>query len=184
MNLAKRLPNLGQILPVYAVTVMMFYGWTIWRYFWQTPSWLHYLSIYELLGILSYAVLVDFFESLTILLALLFLSFLLPEKWFRDVFVARGSMLVLLNLGYLMYFDYSFKTASESDFPSFLVKLLPLVLVVILLLTFLAGKINILKNFVEEFSSRAVIFLYISIPISVIGTIYVIVRNLFWGHFQ
>ena len=180
LKLTKRLPSMGQIAPVYAVIVMMTYGWTIVWFFWQIPSWIKYLSLLDVLGIFSYAMTVNLLESLTALMFLAGLSAILPEKWFRASFVSRGSSLVLLFGGCLMYYSNSFTTVLEKDFPQQFVSLLPIILVVIVFLLVLIDRLTFLRNFVEDFASRAVVFLYISIPISVLAFLYVIVRNLFW----
>ena len=171
---------MGQIAPVYAVIVMMTYGWTIVWFFWQIPSWIKYLSLLDVLGIFSYAMTVNLLESLTALMFLAGLSAILPEKWFRASFVSRGSSLVLLFGGCLMYYSNSFTTVLEKDFPQQFVSFLPIILVVIVFLLVLIDRLTFLRNFVEDFASRAVVFLYISIPISVLAFLYVIVRNLFW----
>lgn len=181
MAIFSRLPKLQQILPVYAVIVMMTYSWTILWFFWKVPSWMYFLSPADIFGIFAYTLTIVFLESLVILLLLIVVCLFLPRKWFYDSFVIRGSASVILFLGYLMYFSYSFKTIEVKDYPQGLASWTPVIVALILGLVFLFGKIGLLGKAVEELSQRAVIFLYISIPISTIALLYVLARNLYLG---
>ncbi len=181
MAIFSRLPKLQQLLPVYAVIVMMTYGWTLLWFLWKVPSWMYFLSLVDIFGIFAYTLAIDFLESLAILLLLVVICLFLPRKWFYDSFVIRGSASAILFLGYLMYFSYSFKTIEVKDYPQALANWTPVIGALILGLVFLFGKIGLLGKAVEELSLRAVIFLYISIPISTVALLYVVVRNLYFG---
>jgi hypothetical protein len=181
LSIIKRFPSFQQIIPVYAVTVMMIYGWTIYRYIWEIPSWLYFLSLADVFRIYAYALSVNFMESLVLLTLPLVICLILPRKWFYESFIARGSTLVILLLGYLMYFSNSFKSISGDFDPQLLINWTPAVLIVIAALVFASGRIRVLSRIVEDFSSRAVIFLYISIPASVFSLLYIIARNIFWS---
>ena len=182
MSIVNRLPKLSQIIPVYAVIVMMIYGWSIYWFIWEVPSWLYFLSLVDILRIYAYTLSVNFIESLVVLLLLLLICVILPKKWFYESFIVRGSILVVLLLGYLMYFSNLFKSFAEEDYPRTLINWMPVILIAIVLLVFVVGKIRILSSIVEDFSSRAVIFLYISIPTSIFSLFYVVIRNVFWRY--
>ena len=177
-----RFPKLEQIVPVYAVTVMMVYGWTIYRYIWELPSWLYFLSLTDVVRIYAYALSVNFFESLVVMLLPLLICIVLPGKWFRELFIARGATFIVALLGYLIYFSMAFKSIAEEDYPVTLIRWTPAILIALAVLVFAVGKIRSLSRIVEDFSARAVIFLYISIPISVLSLLYVIARNLLWRY--
>jgi hypothetical protein len=177
-----RLPKLQQIIQVYAIIVMMVYGWSIYWSIREIPSWLYFLSLADILRIYAYMLSVNFMESLVVLLLPLLICVILPKKWFYESFITCGSMLVVLLLGYLMYFSNSFKSIAEEDYPRVLINWTPVILITIILLVFAAGKIRVLSRIVEDFSSRAVIFLYISIPTSIFSIFYVVIRNVFWRY--
>ncbi len=181
MSIINRLPRLQQIIPVYAVIVMMIYGWTVYWYIWEIPSWIYYLSLADIFRIYAYALSVNLLESLVVLLLPLLICFILPRKWFYESFIARGSTLVILLLGYAMYFSNSFKSISDGSYPQALINWTPAILVAIILLVFAAGKIRIAIRIVEDFSSRAIIFLYILIPASILALLYIVIRNIFWS---
>ena len=110
-----RLPSMGQLTAVYGVIVLMVYGWTIYWYLWKLPSWLYFLTLGELLVTFSYAMIVNFIESLLILLVPVLLSLLLPHHWFRERFVAQGVVMVVLLLIALM--NYLNVITGLQDFP-------------------------------------------------------------------
>jgi len=182
MTILDHLPKLRQIIPVYAVIVMMIYGWTIYWYFWEIPSWIYFLSLADIFRIYAYALSLNFLESLIVLLLLLVICILLPRSWFYQSFVARASVFVILLLGYLMYFSNSFKSIVTEDYPQALIAWTPAVFVVIAILVFVTGRLRPVSRWMEDFSSRAVIFLYISIPASIFSLLYVAIRNLFWSY--
>src|SRR5512146_67672 len=91
----ERIPRWAQIIPVFGIILLVIYGWSLMWFFWEVPSWLHYLHLDEILVLLAYTFATNFAESLTVLCGPLLLALVLPKKWFRDVFVARGTVLAL-----------------------------------------------------------------------------------------
>lgn len=178
MNIRKRLPGAFQIAQVLAVIMLMVYGWTLYWYLWKVPSWMYYLTLGELAGIYAYAASVNLLESLLALAGLLLLAFFLPRAWLSDSFAARGTAFLLPLLAYIMVLSNSFETVSEKNYPSTLIHWSPLALGFALLLAYLAGKWTPLRRALEKFSARAVIFLYVFLPISVISLTYVLITNL------
>jgi hypothetical protein len=171
-----KLPALTQIYPVYAIIVILIYGWTIYWALWKLPSWLNFLSPGEIGAIFCYLLATNLVESLLTLLGVIFISLVLPKKWFCDLFVSRGSMLVASVLIPIMVFEYRYD--KPADYFSKLPLLLLVIFLVACLFVFLAGWIGIVRKVIEVFAENAVIFLFISLPISLISLIAVIVRNL------
>ncbi len=176
MAIKNRLPSLAQIYPVYAIIVMLVYGWTIYWAFWKLPSWLDFLPLGEIAAIFCYLMATNFIESLLALFGVLVISLILPQKWFRDSFVSRGSVLAASILISIMVFEYHFVKPADyfNKFPSYL----PFILLIAGVLAFLAGWIRIVRKGVEVFAENAVIFIFISLPISLLSLIVVIIRNL------
>src|SRR5512140_447536 len=98
-----KIPTWQQIVPVYAVIVLVIYTWTILWFFWKLPSWTFFLNVGEMLTMLAYSLATNFAESLLVLCGPLVLGLVLPRKWFSEVFVARGAALSLAGLGYMMF---------------------------------------------------------------------------------
>jgi hypothetical protein len=174
--IAKRLPPLQQVAAVYGVIVLIVYGWTLYWFAWKLPSWLYFLTLGEMLVSLAYSMVVNFIESLIVLFALILICLLLPARWFRDKFVALGTSLVIASLVALAY--YLGTIIALQDFPQGLWRSVLLVVVGIFLLLFLISKFGLLRRLIEEVANRAVIFLYLFLPISAISFIVVLIRNL------
>jgi hypothetical protein len=174
--IAKRLPTTQQTAAVYGVIVLIVYGWTLYWFAWKLPSWLYFLSVGEMLVALAYSMVVNFIESLIVLVALLLLCAILPPRWFRDRFTALGTALVILSLVALAY--YLGTIIALQDFPPHLRWYTLLAVTGIVLVVFLISRIKLLVKLLEEIANRAVIFLYVFLPISAISFIVVLIRNI------
>ena len=176
MAIFKRMPAWGEVAPVYAVIVLMVYAWTLVWFFWKLPSWLFFLNAGEIVIALAYSLATNLVESLAVLCAPLVMSLALPKAWFHDRFVARGGALAISGLAYMMYLANQFKT--KDDYPSLTLKTWSLALAVILILfiVYLAGRLSFLRKPIELIADRAIIFLYISLPLSLIALVVVIFR--------
>ena len=175
MNISRKIPRLDDVAPVYAVIVIMLYYPTIIRFFWKFPSWILFSSLGDIFSIYAYMVTVNFLESLLVLVSVLGLCIVLPQKWFYDRFVSRGISLVVLTLGFFIYLGS--RMDLDMIFPWPLVRLLPLIFVIIILLVFLIDKVGFLRKVLTEMASHLTVFLYISIPISIISLLVVLARN-------
>ena len=106
MPIKNKLPRLAQVYPVYAIIVILTYGWTIYWAFWKLPSWLDFLPLGQIGAIFCYLMATNFIESLVALFGVIIVSLALPQKWFRDLFVSRGSVLAASVLISIMVFEY------------------------------------------------------------------------------
>lgn len=174
--LAKRMPTSQQLAAVYGITVFVIYGWTIYWYLWNLPSWLYFMTLGEMLVTFAYGMAVNFLESILVMLVPVFLSLMLPSRWFRDNFVAHGAALVPFSLIALM--QYLGIIITGQEIPSGFVKVVLLVIAGIFLLTFVVGRVRFLRRVFEEVASRATIFVYIFLPVSAISILTVLIRNL------
>jgi hypothetical protein len=177
-NFKERLPSLAQVLPVYAVIMVIVYTWTLLWFFWKVPSWLFFMNAGDLLAVIPYLFATNFAESLVVLCGPLLLSLVLPKTWFHDVFVARGAGLSIAALGYMMYLANQFK--NKSDYPTLSLQLWSVLLAFagIAVLGYLFGRFKILRRIMELISDRATIFVYILVPLSVLSLLVIIVRAL------
>ena len=97
-SILKRFPTRAQILPVYAVIAFIVYAWALLWFFWKLPGWLYFLNIDSIFSALTYVLATNLLESVVVLCGPLALAVVLPSRWFRDVFVARGSSLCIAGL--------------------------------------------------------------------------------------
>ncbi len=163
---------------MYAVIVLMIYTWTIMWFFWKLPSWLFFLNTGEILTIFMYSLAVNFVESLIVCCVPILLSAILPQAWFHDAFVPRGTALAIAGLGYMMYLAVQFQT--KNDYPSLNLKAWSLALAVaaISLIVFLAGRINVSRKVLQAVAEQATIFLFITIPVSMVSVLVVLFRSI------
>ncbi len=176
MAIFKRIPARGEVAAVYALIVLMVYTWEIMWFFWKLPSWLFFLNAGEILIVVAYILGTAFLESLTVLIAPVLLGMVLPRKWFLDSFVARGGALVLSSLGYMMILASQFQ--GKDDYPSLSLKpwSAALAAIIIILIVFLAGRIGFVRKALEVLADRATIFLYLSMPLSLLSLTAVLVH--------
>lgn len=176
MNFLKRFPSLNQVVPVYAVIIVVIYSWSLLRFFWRLSSWIYFSSVGEIAVIFAYMVVVNLVESILVILVPVLMSILLPRKWFYDRFITKGTLLVLFGLGYLIYFNDQLKA---ERFPLELVYWTPAIALAILSLVFLIDWLGFLDKILNELTNRTIVFLYLSIPISLISLLTVLIRNMF-----
>jgi hypothetical protein len=171
-----RLPSLQSILQVYAVAAFLFSAWTITAFLWKLSAWLMILNLGEILTIFSYGMVVNFVESLLVLLALLCVSFLLPSSLLRDDFVVRGSILAAGIVGAMMAFTrLQMAIGMAAGASLWLAPIAVLLFTAILLVT--APRVRFLRVAVAWISDRLTIFLYLLVPLFVLLSLYVAFRN-------
>lgn len=172
----KRMPPVQQMAAVYGFILLVVCGWTIYWYFWKLPSWLYFMTVGELVTAYTYALPVNLLESLLLFFVPFLLALIFPPRWFRERFVAQGTALTILSA--LALAKYLSVITELQALPPGLNWMFPLVVAGILLIVFLVGRVNLLCKILEEIASRAVIFLYVFLPLSALALIVVLIRNL------
>ncbi len=171
-KLKLHLPGPTQIIPVYGLIVMLVYGWNIYWVAWNLPSWLGFIALGDILGIFAYSLIVNFFESFVVLNAVILLGVILPEGWLRRDFVLVGGFVVLYFLGFGMFLLYNYISLPQLGRS-----------VTAALFLFFVGQYAIrrfrpARKVIETLAERSVVFLYISIPITIVGLFIVVLRNI------
>jgi hypothetical protein len=176
LGIYKKIPNESAAESVYAVTVILIYGWTAYWFIWKLPSWIYYLSITEILTIAAYSALANLFESLLIFSAPLVLTIIFPKQWFFDRFVSTGGLLVLLIGGYLIYFPSVSNSAGSFSYAPLIRAVVFFIIAIGLSIS--ASRVRVLANLIETFADRAKVFLYLSLPLSILSVFVIVARNL------
>lgn len=177
MDISSRIPKLKEATPVYAIIVIMIYSWTILKFNYNVPGWLYFLTLGEVMSVFAYSMVTNLLESLIVLLGVVTVGVVLPKKWFSDAFIARGSSLSILMLGLMMYVADQF--VGKDYYPAEIVRWFPAILVLTGLVVYFFGRIQFMRRSIEFFADRAIIFLYISIPVSILSLIVVLIQNIF-----
>jgi hypothetical protein len=166
-----------EILPVYAVIATVIFVWSLVTFFWKLPSWLFFLTVGEILTILAYTLAFDLLESLVWLGAFLLLAFLLPPVVLRNRFAERGSIVGLVLLGSIALFIMRYSSLGPA-----VMRQTSLWVVVTLLLgttlIYLSTRIQAVSDVVLAFTDRLIVFLFLFVPLGVVSSLVVLLRNL------
>jgi hypothetical protein len=175
-RLLERFPPWRQVLPVYAVIAFIVYAWALLWFFWKLPGWMFFLNSDSILSALTYVLATNLVESLLVLCGPLALAFLLPRRWFRDVFVARGAALSMAALGCMMFLADRFKDKIAYPELPLSVWAVPAVFALIAFAAYLGGRVPLVRSVLEAVADRVTIFVYILIPASLVSVIAILIR--------
>lgn len=170
-------PRLGEILPVYATVVFFLYTWMLMHFFWKVPSWLYFLSVGEVLNLLAYSLFVNLLESIVFTLFIIGICLFIPAKLLQGKFVACGGILGFILLLWIAAFDLMSAWIVLSK-----VQILAWLLCVILsvsLFMFFVIRFPSLQKIVTNICDRFIVFLYLVIPLSLLGGGVIFVQLLF-----
>lgn len=176
----ERLPGKQVLLNVYSVIVFMVYTWTMVASFWKLPSWTFYLNPGQIVSIYAYSFIVDFAETILVMVFCLLVCVPLFALWgAKEGFQARSVTTLLILLGssivrLTLYRDPEYR----EDFVNGQLHWWGISFFLSMAFSWLVPKINWLKGNLETLADRTVIFLFIYLPLTAISFIVVIVRNL------
>ncbi len=178
--LLDRIPGIKQIMSVFAVIVFAVYSWTLFVSFYNLPSWVFYLSAGQIVSIYAYAFLSCLADSTLLLISVLFLDFIIFFAFKnRGEFQARTILISIIILACAMLRLYLFGGYEDSvEFTRSELVWWMSVAIVGIPLAVLLSKIGRLRAFIEAFSERAAIFLYVYLFLSGVSFLIVFFRNL------
>jgi hypothetical protein len=181
-NFRERFPSRDQVLPVFAAAAFPIYSWMVLRLFWILPSWLKFLTFQEILIASLYAFAFALLESAALTLSVVLLAAVLPRRFFREQFIAQGSLLVWLIClwsGWLLSKVGIAEDWSLRRFASASLALLALFCASSALICYLAARrFPPSRSAIENLAERMTVFLLAYLPLSALGWAVVIARNL------
>lgn len=181
-RLKSRLPEKEQILPVLSAIIFVVFTWSLYRMFFQLPSWLGYLSLGNVLSLAAYVLMFALVESLLLLAVLLILGAVLPANWLRKNFIVQGSTLtgIATLIAYLLQRNVGglYKLPPERLLLNSLLILSGLVLA-LAASAFIYKRLPVLQKWIGSLADRLTIFAYIYIPLGILSLAVVLLRNLF-----
>ena len=175
----KRLPERNEFYAVLGITVFVVFGWSVRGFLHEVPSFIHYFRVSQILAIFSYMMGFALLESFLIALTLGLLALVLPTKWFRDGYIYKSFITVILG-GVAMLWLENTIMSWNNRFPT-IELLLTFVGVTVSLwaaLLLLFHYIKPLQKALLFIADRLGVMAYLYVPIGVIGLIVVLVRNL------
>ncbi|MCJ7435649.1 MAG: hypothetical protein MUO77_19370 [Anaerolineales bacterium] len=171
-KLNSRLPGLTHVISVYSLIVILIYGWTSYWLAWNLPSWLGFITLGDILGIFAYSFVVNFVESLAVLIAVLFLGVILPEKYLRGDFVLIGGFVVLYFLIFGMFLIYDFVPLQRLG------QLVTVAILLFFVAQYAIRRFCLARKAIEALADRSIIFLYVTIPVTIVGLFIVFLRSI------
>jgi hypothetical protein len=172
-----RLPKPQAILQVYAVIAFMLSAWTITAFVWKLSTWLKFLNLGEIFTIFSYALMTNLVESLLVLFLLLVVSAILPPRFLRDDFIVRGTILSVGLIGTLMAY-LGLYMEFELEKKALLVAGPLAVLALMIFLLAFSARFQWVRSAAAWLSDHLVVFLFILVPLYLILSAHVLLRNL------
>ena len=165
---------------MFAACAVPVHTWTTLLYFNQMPGWLVYLSTWDLIGTFAYVQMLALIESLTILLIMVLLAAILPARLFRKQFVAQGSVLAFLHLGWAIVIHLTgikpWLSGNPWQSKKFLVGITAYLALVIVSYV-LVVRYKRVQELVASFAERLLVLLYVYLPMGLFGIAIVIARN-------
>lgn len=111
-----RLPDKQEIINSFLTILTVVNFWAIIAYLYNFPGLVTRLTITDWLSVLSYVLSSALFESIVILLVLVFLSIVLPAKLLRTNFPARIALIMLISVIYIIPFHLNIPKLSYLNF--------------------------------------------------------------------
>ena len=173
----RTLPSKATIISLYSIVAFMVYSWTLMTFFYNLPSWMMYLTVKEIIIILSYAMSIDLFESLMVLGGLLFLYLLSPKTLLKDDFAIRGTWLAVAYLGMLMLYFFPSPDIKQWIRSPWL--WIGITFLVAILSTVFISRLSFMRKIALLLLDRMPAFLVIFIPISIASLLIITIYLLF-----
>jgi hypothetical protein len=174
--MSKRLPPFADILPVFAISATLFYGWSLVVFIWKLPGWMFFLNLGEMFaGIFAYELVTNLAESLTIVILLLALGAILPPRLLRDNFIVRGGLASLTLIVAMMFF-LNRQVEVGPSFNRFLPWWMLGALALAIFLCWLSTRLPFLRKAISWLGDQLTIFLFILLPLTALALIVVIIR--------
>ena len=180
-HLESKLPSSQEVLPVFSVIVFIVFTWTLYRMFFQVPSLLFYMRVWDVLIIISYVLMFALIESVIVLGLLLIFSLVFPAKYFKDNFVAQGSTVVLMISMGAFALQRKMKIMYRLDGWELILYpfvILAAIVFVIFAASYIYDRFKLLPHIINTVAERMIVFVVLYVPLSILGLLVVFVRNI------
>lgn len=176
-TLQNRIPATQHIVNLFAAATFLVYTWTLFTSFWKLPSWLFFLQGSEIVSIYAYAFVVNFLESILLILIALLPALFLPRHWWADAFTPKGFTLILIILSSALLHLSLYRTPdTRAIFVSGQFIWWAATLLLSILLTWFVGRVSWVRSALERLADQLVIFLYIYLPLTAVAFLIVLAR--------
>jgi hypothetical protein len=177
VSLQRRVPPKEQIVMVFASCTFIVYTWAILHFLYKTPGWTMFLSWNEIGGILGYTVAFALVESIIVTSFMVIAAVMLPAVLFRARFVAQGTGTLLVFAFWAAMFSYIYETTPKWH-PGRMLLWTSLLATTTVIVGVLVHRLDLLDRVLTTVAERLTIFLYLYLPLGLIGIVLVFARNL------
>ena len=175
----RRLPERSEIYAVLGVVVFVVHSWSVRGFLHEVPSFILYFKPGQILAVFAYMMAFALFESLLVTLGLSLLAFFLPVKWFKNGFIYKSFLTVLLGAVAMLWLENTIMSLNNKFPPRDLLLTVAGVTFgawVLLLLMF--NFLKPLQKAVLFISDRIGVLAYLYVPLGIVGFVVVLIRNL------
>jgi hypothetical protein len=169
----QRIPNTEDLWLVFGMVAGIIYSIMLIAFFYTLPSYLVYLSMWDLLGVFAYLTVGALLESLCLTAALIAIGVLFQQV--RASFVAYSGVLIVLWQAWAMLALTLLALMSERANLGWQVWAL-IVLPLLLLSALVFIRAPRFKKFFFAAADRVLILLFLFLPMSAIGLIVIVIR--------
>lgn len=183
-SIQSRLPARYDTLKIFGIVLFAVFGWSIRGFLYKVPSFTLYFGLTANLEVLSYMLAFALLESALVMGLLLALSMALPSSVLKEGFAYKGFIVVLVATVAAIVFESWYRIDFFKDMmagmtypvPPFIIG----ILVSIALLAALFWVFHAwprLQRYAVIVMEQLSIFLYIYVPLGLLGLIVVLIRN-------
>ena len=182
-RIKNKFPSFPEIVLVLSTIVFINFSWSIGRMFRIIPSWLYFLSVWDLIPILTYVLAFALVESSLIIGLLLFLSFLLPPRYLKNHFKTQGSLMAIM-FGAIAILAHRYLSITYPWSPRQIIVYSTLAVSAVVFFALVISYISVsrstrFENLIFGLVEHMSIFFYIYVPLGILGLIVIGIRNIF-----
>ena len=171
-----------QVFPVFSIIVFFVFTWALYSAAYQVPSWLGYLSIWNVVTLMIYVLAFALFESAVVLGFVLLICLVFPAHIFKEIFIAQGSAIIVVLSGVALSIQYNFQLLYALEFWQGIIYILMFLIALaatVLLFAALIRRYNRLQRLLEALATRMTMFGYFYLPCGLLSLAVVLVRIIF-----
>jgi hypothetical protein len=162
--------------------VFFVFTWALYSLAYQVPSWLGYLSIWNVGTLVIYVLAFAVFESAVMLGFVLLICLVVPAHFFKEIFIAQGSAIVVVISGVALLMQYNFRVLYYLEFWQTIIFILLFLIVLaasVGLFASLIRRFNRLQSLLEALATRMMVFGYFYLTFGVLSLAVVLARIIF-----
>ena len=177
--IGKRIPDRIQVFPVFSMIVFFVFTWALYSVSYQVPSWLGYLSIWNVVTLVIYVLAFALFESAIVLGFVLLLCLVVPARLFKEIFIAQGSAIVVAISVAALVIQYNIRVLYYLGFWQSIVSILLFLVILagmVWLFASLIWRFERLRRLLEALANRMIVFGYVYLACGLVSVVVVVVR--------